>query len=89
MRRLKSGLDANSRYRTSNFFTTKKPWVVFGESVSRGLDTAGNLRNRTKDSETGVLVREAYRIPLEKWRKGYRQICFPAGTWWMKVHHGV
>jgi hypothetical protein len=33
--------------------------------------------------------RAAYRIALEQWRKGCRHICFPAGTWWMRVHHGV
>jgi hypothetical protein len=31
----------------------------------------------------------AYRTALEKWRKGLRQLCFPFGTWWMRVHHRV
>lgn len=31
----------------------------------------------------------AYRVALEAWRGGNREAVFPAGTWWMRVHHGA
>lgn len=31
----------------------------------------------------------AYRTALRKWRDGDRQVPFPSGTWWMRVHHGA
>jgi putative transposase len=33
--------------------------------------------------------REAYRAALDLWRRGDRRAQFPAGTWWMRVFHGV
>jgi len=31
----------------------------------------------------------AYREALEAWQEGLRDIVFPPGTYWMRVHHGV
>ncbi len=31
----------------------------------------------------------AYDVALAAWRAGDRQVIFPAGTWWMRVHHGA
>jgi putative transposase len=31
----------------------------------------------------------AYRTALELWRRGLRDVTFPIGTWWLRVHHGV
>jgi putative transposase len=31
----------------------------------------------------------SYREALEKWRAGVRVVCFPHGTWWLRVFHGV
>jgi hypothetical protein len=31
--------------------------------------------------------RFAYRLALDAWRAGHRLVAFPAGTWWMRVHH--
>jgi hypothetical protein len=33
--------------------------------------------------------RAAYRAALDQWRAGVRNVIFPAGTWWMRVFHGV
>ncbi|KYF78867.1 transposase [Sorangium cellulosum] len=33
--------------------------------------------------------RASYRAALERWRAGVRSVVFPAGTWWMRVFHGV
>jgi hypothetical protein len=33
--------------------------------------------------------RERYRLALEKWRGGWRDVVFPAGTWGMVVLHGA
>jgi REP element-mobilizing transposase RayT len=33
--------------------------------------------------------RKAYREALSEWRKGLRDVVFPAGTWLMRVLHGV
>lgn len=33
--------------------------------------------------------RDAYRTALESWRKGIRDVLFPAGTWLMRRQHGV
>jgi putative transposase len=31
--------------------------------------------------------RSAYRAALDAWRSGVRDVVFPHGTWWMRVHH--
>ncbi len=31
----------------------------------------------------------AYDEALARWTAGDRDVCFPHGTWWMRVHHGV
>jgi hypothetical protein len=31
----------------------------------------------------------AYRAALRAWRAGLREVTFPFGTWWMRVHHAV
>jgi putative transposase len=33
--------------------------------------------------------RRAYFTALELWRRGARDVLFPAGTWWLRVFHGV
>ncbi|WP_437303097.1 transposase [Sorangium sp. So ce388] len=33
--------------------------------------------------------RASYRAALERWRTGVRSAIFPAGTWWMRMFHGV
>ncbi|MBO6934138.1 MAG: transposase [Deltaproteobacteria bacterium] len=30
-----------------------------------------------------------YDAALARWTAGDRDVCFPHGTWWMRVHHGV
>jgi putative transposase len=50
-------------------------------------------RGRTDAQETAIAAvrafRAAYRQSLERWRAGVRSAVFPAGTWWMRVFHGV
>jgi putative transposase len=31
----------------------------------------------------------AYRAALELWQRGVRDVLFPSGTWWLRVHHRV
>jgi REP element-mobilizing transposase RayT len=31
--------------------------------------------------------RSAYHFAVEKWKRGSREVLFPHGTWWMRVHH--
>ena len=33
--------------------------------------------------------RSAYRRALDAWKSGVRDVVFPPGTWWMRVHHGA
>ncbi len=33
--------------------------------------------------------RATYRRALDAWKSGVRDIVFPPGTWWMRVHHGA
>ena len=33
--------------------------------------------------------RSAYRRALDAWKSGVRDMVFPPGTWWMRVHHGA
>jgi REP element-mobilizing transposase RayT len=33
--------------------------------------------------------RRAYRAALSLWRGGAREVVFPFGTWWMRVHHSA
>jgi REP element-mobilizing transposase RayT len=31
--------------------------------------------------------RSAYHVAVAKWKRGSREVAFPYGTWWMRVHH--
>ncbi len=33
--------------------------------------------------------RRAYARALDAWKRGLRDVIFPFGTWWLRVHHGV
>lgn len=33
--------------------------------------------------------RASYHAAMERWRAGVRSVVFPAGTWWMRMFHGV
>lgn len=33
--------------------------------------------------------RSAYRAALDEWKRGLRDVLFPFGTWWMRVHHAA
>ncbi|WP_437736786.1 hypothetical protein [Sorangium sp. So ce1335] len=50
-------------------------------------------RGRTEAHKHAIAAlrafRAAYRQSLEHWRAGVRSAVFPAGTWWMRVFHGV
>jgi putative transposase len=45
------------------------------------------LRKAMKADRKEFLV--AYYDALERWRNGERDVVFPWGTWWMRVHHGA
>jgi REP element-mobilizing transposase RayT len=45
------------------------------------------VRKAMREARREFLV--AYYDALEQWRAGKRNVEFPAGTWWMRVHHGA
>jgi putative transposase len=53
-------------------------------AVGRDQD---DMRPRAADMVKAF--RGAYREALEYWRKGVRDVVFPAGTWWMRVFHSA
>ncbi|WP_437592791.1 hypothetical protein [Sorangium sp. So ce1000] len=56
------------------------PTFAVGRGQTNAIDAAvSTLR----------IFRIAYREALKQWRAGVRGIAFPAGTWWMRVFHGV
>jgi putative transposase len=55
-----------------------RPRIAASDPVTRRL-----LRRALQEFEV------AYRAALKKWRDGDRQVLFPLGTWWMRVHHGA
>lgn len=58
----------------------------------RGLKPRLGCRNQWRRIELLLRVREfpkAHRAALEAWRAGIRDVLFPAGTWAMRVFHGV
>ena len=58
----------------------------------RGLKPQVACRNKWRRVELLLCVREfsrAHQKALEAWRAGIRDVLFPAGTWAMRVFHGV
>jgi REP element-mobilizing transposase RayT len=58
----------------------------------RGLDPRVARRNKWKRIEELLRLgefRDTYRNALAAWKAGTRGAIFPAGTWWMRVQHGV
>ncbi len=50
---------------------------------------ARDVSQRDVLRETLRAFQLAYRAALEAWRQGMREVAFPVGTWWMRVHHGA
>jgi hypothetical protein len=58
----------------------------------RGLKPNVACRNKWRRIEALqrlVAFRDAYRVALDAWREGKRNVLFPAGTWLMRVLHGA
>lgn len=49
----------------------------------------GNVDAWTRAAAAVRAFRATYRGALEKWRATLRDVVFPAGTWWMRIFHGV
>lgn len=68
--------------RATSFEPLRKRNPTF--AVGRGNAIARNI------AAVGVRsFRAAYRVALEQWRAGVRDVVFPAGTWLMKVFHAA
>lgn len=50
---------------------------------------AGDLEAARRAIRVRRAFNAAYDEALAKWTAGDRSAVFPAGTWWMRVHHGV
>ena len=66
--------------------TKRASWIwpscVGSLSVSRKAST---VPSALIEMERGF--QQAYRTALAAWRDGEREVQFPYGTWWMRVHH--
>jgi putative transposase len=60
----------------------------------RDLNPTFAVGRRQTDAKNAAIAavrafRIAYRHSINQWRAGVRSVTFPAGTWWMRVFHGV
>lgn len=60
----------------------------------RDLNPTFAVGRRQTDAQNAAIAavhafRIAYRHSINQWRSGVRSVTFPAGTWWMRVFHGV
>jgi REP element-mobilizing transposase RayT len=60
----------------------------------RALNPTFAVGRQSKDVRRRAMVavrafRATYRAALTQWRRGVRDVLFPAGTWWMRVFHAA
>ena len=58
-------------------------------SLNPRFSAAGNSDDAQKEIEAFRKFDRDYDAALARWQQGHRKVVFPAGTWWMRVHHGV
>jgi putative transposase len=61
---------------------------VFG-SLNPQFAAAGHRDAATEAVKRLRAFHARYRTALARWMAGDRAVCFPAGTWWMRVCHGA
>ena len=63
-------------------------WELFG-GRSPTFAAGGDVEAARGAVERLRVFRGGYCDSLARWRGGERDVAFPAGTWWMRVHHGA
>jgi len=61
---------------------------VFGK-INPRFRASGNTETARAKVRAIRLFEAMYDAALARWTAGDREVRFPAGTWWMRVHHGV
>jgi len=61
---------------------------IFG-SLNPQFAAAGDVEAARAAVKRLKAFNAAYDEALERWTRGERDVVFPHGTWWMRVHHGV
>jgi hypothetical protein len=72
----------------------KKSIAERAQSIQPKRRIVPTLAAKAVEARRAMLVlqhafRDAYRAALAKWKAGARDVLFPHGTWWMRVHHGA
>ena len=65
-----------------------RSYEVFG-SLNPQFAAAGNRGAATEAVKRLRAFKAQYARALAAWTAGDRSACFPEGTWWMRVCHGV
>lgn len=66
-----------------------KSWRQLGKLVPHIAAGTGEREARIDAIRELKAFRAAYRAAKEEWIAGNRDVVFPAGTYWMRVHHGA
>src|SRR5690606_23476695 len=70
-------------------FQRAKAYAVFGARDPTFAVLGGGKALYTVAVTQLRAFRASYRTAPEQWRKRKRHVCFPRGTWLMRVQHGV
>ncbi|MDH3622226.1 MAG: transposase [Myxococcales bacterium] len=65
-----------------------KSYEVFG-SLNPQFAAAGHRSAATEAVKRLRAFAAQYQRALARWTAGDRSVCFPEGTWWMRVYHGA
>ena len=65
-----------------------KSYEVFG-SLNPQFAAAGHREATRQAAKRLQAFKTQYQQALQRWMAGDRNACFPEGTWWMRVCHGV
>lgn len=66
-----------------------KSWEAFGARIPHIKAGRGETEARLGAIERLQEFRAEHREAKRRWCAGEREVVFPAGTYWMRVHHGV
>lgn len=86
----RTGIGFVGAKRVVRFAHTKraKSYEVFG-GLSPQFSAAGHRGAASAAVRRLRTFRARYREALARWTGGDREVCFPDGTWWMRVCHGA
>ena len=66
-----------------------KSWEELGARIPHIKAGRGRTEERVAAIERIKTFRADHREAKRRWCAGERDVVFPAGTYWMRVHHGV